>query len=506
MRSSESNLGASGSVVQEQKKEIDFFSAVGTHPNLTPSPSSGNGGEALLRQEPVELHSGTKYAMPVETHILTSSTERRRKDKVHIKSYVDSGPVPPNPPQTNLLKNSGAHGSPDSPINLENILSQAVFGKELVHDRTPPRLANLDRILKQTIASVEARQPRTTLVDAETVRNILHPMPGGNPASFRQPVTEQSESNFVHIATRREKHPVNSVSTLTEEQMQLQSFKKSQTDKNSEELASRQKDIVIETVSNPQRINGLKGQPSSSCNGQFARLEFTYEVLKSENLLPEDKEIIGKIRALNPNEKKKIILYENNYKYALKIFQDCASIIKAKAPHFWGIVGEKQRKLTYVHNHTKKLWEHRGAWLEFWKKKTKINLETEIPLKSKKKMEKLLLVFLFYVEMIEAVLPLEGHDPNFLESAIEFYQAYRRKEQGDDASKFAKVHYNTLLWRILTDWIPKSGRLYASKTFLRVKEDQNSKNFQVFFNRLFCLSIENFNKKILEGSLMFHQE
>ncbi|OAV91969.1 hypothetical protein PTTG_27822 [Puccinia triticina 1-1 BBBD Race 1] len=344
MRSSESNLGASGSVVQEQKKEIDFFSAVGTHPNLTPSPSSGNGGEALLRQEPVELHSGTKYAMPVETHILTSSTERRRKDKVHIKSYVDSGPVPPNPPQTNLLKNSGAHGSPDSPINLENILSQAVFGKELVHDRTPPRLANLDRILKQTIASVEARQPRTTLVDAETVRNILHPMPGGNPASFRQPVsargtplvpnpqpdnrarlllipavsshrTEQSESNFVHIATRREKHPVNSVSTLTEEQMQLQSFKKSQTDKNSEELASRQKDIVIETVSNPQRINGLKGQPSSSCNGQFARLEFTYEVLKSENLLPEDKEIIGKIRALNPNEKKKIILYENNYNH-----------------------------------------------------------------------------------------------------------------------------------------------------------------------------------------------
>ncbi|WAQ81409.1 hypothetical protein PtA15_1A750 [Puccinia triticina] len=469
------NLGSGGSAVQEQKREIDFLSTLGTHPNPTPSPSSGNWGETHPREVPTEAHSGTKR--PFETHLPTPSTKRRKQDEIQ------------NQPQTIDLLRNLEHGPPD-PQTFDDILHKAVYDTKSVLNQAQ-RVLNSRRItelLERAVKYVETLKPRTTPVHVQNGGHFVPPMPG-NPASFRQPVfvhgtphvpdptsddmagrlsnilavsshraQRHSDSASVQVANQRNKRRIIFADTRTEQQRQLPALKTSRTDRTHEgsslrsnpknlddslanlifnRLASRQKEIAKEPVENPQLDISLASQPSSSRNDQFTRLEFTHDVLEARRWLSEDQDIIAKIKAFNPNENK-LVIYEKDYggkNGAVEMFLSCYYRTRNGASEFREMMGNKARRTAFYQQHFRKLMEKRLEWITFWNQKTKLNLKTDAPIQTggQRKKDRLGLVFLFYVEMIDSILPKsqgitsDEHNSNILESAFENFETFLRE-------------------------------------------------------------------------------
>ncbi|WAR52290.1 hypothetical protein PtB15_1B731 [Puccinia triticina] len=506
------------------------------HPKLNLSPSSGSWGRTLLRDDHTAAHSGTQRANAValDNQIPASSTKKRKEDKIQ------------NPPQTiDLLKNWRAHRLPDPSTNFDETQQQVVLGTKHVRNRALNELDGhrLTEISGQTAMYLGAREPLTTPVHDGNGINFLHPMPG-SPVNFRQPVfargtllvpnpnlykrlsmptisshrARQSDSASVQVAIRKTKRPINFADTHANKR-QLTTLEMSRTDSTYEGsslrpkpnnvvdsvvnpsstngLASRQKEIVTEPVRNPQPATALESLPSSTRNAHFRRLEFTHEVLETRSPLSEDKPIIDEIKAFNPT-KKKLVIYENEYDDAFVLFGKCYELIRDKAQNFKAKYGKKTKKAAYLQDHFNKLRDNRTKWIDFWNQRAKLNLVNRVDPapQSIKRMERLCLIFLFYVEMIDVVLPKSqgisfDEHPNCLEIAFNSFQRYWMKHKGP---KMSNDHDSTLIWKILCTWIRKSGRHDVQENFLQDRYRRTI--FQVFFNKLFCLSIENFNSKI----------
>ncbi|OAV93577.1 hypothetical protein PTTG_27266 [Puccinia triticina 1-1 BBBD Race 1] len=376
-----SNWLACGSAGHEQTKEFHLFSKSDSRPPL----SSGN-WEGIRLRDPPGAHSRTKHGMPLEPHIQTPSTKRRKEDEIRMESYVDPGS--PNAPQTIDLFKLEMLQSPDPSTNLDKIPIPVVFGAKLVHSPTPdkPAANRHEPMIQADLAPHGETQPPSTPVHEENARNSFHQMPG-NPASIEGNLEEPLQQSESARGTTLSPNPTpDKTARLDEQAMQaVSSHRAERSGSSSVQIEGQAKNLpldpstlpikkrklrVLETIAtddtvegsslhsdpknvddslptpiiqnrassrqkkmrkatkDPHRTEALESQPSSSRDGQFTRVKFTYEVLQEENPLPEDGKFIRQLKKLCPDEKKEIVIYESSHKKAFKRFQKCVNIMK----------------------------------------------------------------------------------------------------------------------------------------------------------------------------------
>ncbi|KAA1086044.1 hypothetical protein PGT21_030539 [Puccinia graminis f. sp. tritici] len=153
---------------------------------------------------------------------------------------------------------------------------------------------------------------------------------------------------------------------------------------------------------------------------------------------------------------------------------------------------------------------HHQLWLEFWERKTGMDLNYlgEKKHNKFKKMREGFPVFLFYVDMIDTILNVPLLDPSqskyehkssVLRLAIEKYEEYRGSHELERAqasyaqgSRLSRKKFDAplepIVWHMLDFWIANSGRIELIE--LRESErTSRSQGFKRFFNTLFRLSI-----------------
>ncbi|EFP83311.2 uncharacterized protein PGTG_09264 [Puccinia graminis f. sp. tritici CRL 75-36-700-3] len=399
---------------------------------------------------------------------------------VHIGDKRKFSSIDPGHPNQAMLRNFGnpiqspvvhkVHPISGASASLEELLQQAVLSRSTTILPTPKSasLVKLDEILMQVVSSHGATQSHST------------------------PVQRENESIALPNSGLADVH--------TEDQIQVPAVHERRTDK----TPKKSSETVRESTSTPKKINTLSSQPSSSRNSQFYRLEFTHEVLGTSDPLSEDKMVIPEIRKLNPkgldkiNPKKvdtqnpeqvdnpnpnkniEIVIYERNYKRALKIMKKCDSIMKLHTSiELKAKYSKKTPRRSYVEAYYSKLWQNSTAWIAFWNKRTStIDFEKAIP-QGPERLKKVFFLFLFYAEMIGTIFPkvegksLDENDSTFLETAIEIFRMihnpnhdpklkmskdelleYLIRTEGDEIlGTLHDDNLTTLVWRCLKIWI-----------------------------------------------------
>jgi hypothetical protein len=273
--------------------------------------------------------------------------------------------------------------------------------------------------------------------------------------------------------------------------------------------AFEHKEIAADNDANPKNRNSLACKPSSDHYRQFLRLEFDYETLRACNKLSEDQMIILEIQKLSPG--RRMIIQEANFQDALGLFKNCYQIMTKQSPC------ELRRKFPttnprryYFKIHFNVLWDNEAVWFSFWDQRAdSVGLQLAFPTQQTNstnfmRLRKLSLIFLYYAAMIDSIIPkteersssLYNHNSEFFQSAIDIIQTIKNsREDFLDLDGF--TNYNKTLWSLLKIWLDKSGRENVRSFFF--SNHHSAQIFQIFFTKIFCLSIERYNEKLLRN-------
>jgi hypothetical protein len=467
-------------------------------PSSSSPPSLNRGGKLLgvnlLSHLSGELRNGPRI-VPYEIHIQNPSNERTREAEFSMTFSVHSESRKTTE-TLDLLKAFGRYPTQDSAANLAEIPGQAA---------SPEKTMQID----------ESRVP------VENKRRILSIDPAHTPQDSSKTFENQIQAP---VTKKPRMTPDASASFDKKLESDVSSDRAARIDRTPVQIEKmvEPEGIVTGIGPNLQGDIALESQPSNNGDDNLLRLEFTHEILKTHNPLIEDILVIEEIKKLN--EHPKIYISESNFNNALKIIGKSARIMKRDGPieirSRYPHCNPKSPRNCYVESQFETLINNNDAWIAFWNQRTKINLEKVIPKKTPK-FKKVFPLFLFYVEMIDAIFPkIEGtspneHDEKLLESAIKVIQTIQRRNltkqeliksqvaiTGHDILTNVGHGLNTLLWRCLKVWIHKSGRQNTLETFCNSTQIMN---FEIFINKIFCLSIENFHIKLLKRSASFHQ-
>ncbi|POW00739.1 hypothetical protein PSTT_12948 [Puccinia striiformis] len=513
--------------------------------NSSPStpPAGASWGEGSRRRARKESHSGTELLIPTETHMRIPPNKRRKEDELPEKISDDVDHRPHDPPETlDLLKGFGKDPIPKAPANLDEMLRDAVLSTTptLSHRQKSDNAASLDNILSQAVRSHRATQDNVISsplpIALQDKRNHL-----SIGLSITPPTQEfhfKTLDNHILAPVVQNKDPRPESSTKLDEILRNALFSHDRTrlsGKNPvqvEQASPHPQNVMTsriigdllsqpvtpsKSISYPNKIPTKTGTTSTNVNplvlatsrgndGRSMRLEFTHEVLEAPNPLLEDPLVIELIKKLNKKETEtKIMIDESNFDEAFRIITECDVLMKKHTPIDLAIsFPVKQPRKYYIYLQSLKMWDNRWAWYKFWNRRiTSIDVEKmEIPQQTKK-LKKVFLLFLFYVEMIDSIFPqnkVEGMSPNehtseLLKSAIQVFQMIDQNkieimdtfndqglEIGEEVKKLkgfevqingrkisgkSRDKVNPTLWKCLAIWIDRSGRDSLSKTYLQ---------------------------------------
>ncbi|KAI9625638.1 hypothetical protein H4Q26_016176 [Puccinia striiformis f. sp. tritici PST-130] len=292
--------------------------------------------------------------------------------------------------------------------------------------------------------------------------------------------------------------------------------------------------IPTNTGITSSNVNPLVLQNPRGNGERSMRLEFTHEVLEGPHPLLEDPLLIELIKKLNKKEiETKIMIDGSNFKEAFRVIKECDYLMKKYTPIDLAIrfpVSKPRRYYIFVQS--SKMWENRWAWYRFWNQRiTSINVEKMETNQQAGNLKRVFLLFLFYVEMIDSIFPhnnVEGsftneHNSELLKSAIQIFRMNNQNKDevthtfdqgletegevkklngygvqitGKKISGNLRDTVNPMLWKSLAIWINGTGRDSLKKKYLRTAHTWSI--FQAFCNKIFCLSIDNFNRIISE--------
>ncbi|KAI7942683.1 hypothetical protein MJO28_012710 [Puccinia striiformis f. sp. tritici] len=288
----------------------------------------------------------------------------------------------------------------------------------------------------------------------------------------------------------------------------------------------KQQEVVSAIGSIPNSHNQHVIQTSRTGYHQALRLHFGYDVLETRNSLIEDPIIIAAMKEFQQGEK--LIIEESKFEAALIMFRYCAKILSVHARHDLRhrYPGNDPRK-TYIAGCYKIYLGKYAHWLAFWKDITQNNL-TDVNSQKSRRAEELRLLFLYYVKMIDTIIPdpkNEGvdspeHNSELFRKAIEIFEKIHTTpnlsadqleivQEGYKKPRLAPLRDThgqcaNILWRWLRVWIDNSGRDYLRNNFF--KDYYTTKSSQVFFNKIFCLSIVHYNERILDYPFKIHHQ
>ncbi|KAI7942685.1 hypothetical protein MJO28_012712 [Puccinia striiformis f. sp. tritici] len=207
------------------------------------------------------------------------------------------------------------------------------------------------------------------------------------------------------------------------------------------------------------------------------------------------------------------------------MFIRCSKILSAQAQldvkHSLTYPGKEPRR-NYIDACYKVYLQKDTDWLAFWKEITRNNFTGTNPQKSRR-VDNLLLLFLYHVKMIDTIIPdpknkvidAPEYNSKLFGKAIEIFEKIHNPpnrsadqliivQEGFKQARLAPLEstdgqYVNILWRWLRVWIDNSGRDYLRNNFF--KDYYTSRSSQVFFNKIFCLSIVNYNQRLLDNSI-----
>ncbi|KAH9473818.1 hypothetical protein Pst134EA_000882 [Puccinia striiformis f. sp. tritici] len=254
------------------------------------------------------------------------------------------------------------------------------------------------------------------------------------------------------------------------------------------------------------------------------RLEFSYGVLVTQNSedrnsLVEDQVIIDKIKDFSQMED--FIIKKSRFNDAFTMFAECLGTFKEQSALDlkYKYPGRSPREV-YLFTCFNECWKNSAGWFTYWR--ITQDIMSSINPRKSVQVERLLLLYLSYVNMIDKTIPRpadEGldaleHDSKLFETAIDIFRRITNPAHGDTEltiieddfkprSRQAPLRdmsasYKTLLWRWLKVWILNSGRDYLRINFFY--NHYSNQAFLSFFNKLFCLSIKGNNRRLLESS------
>ncbi|KAI9621617.1 hypothetical protein H4Q26_015625 [Puccinia striiformis f. sp. tritici PST-130] len=467
--------------------EVDFLSKIGTgqddfHPDS--STTFGDWSPVDGRAKP-HLQLDDALDEPHATHIRTSLPQSNREDPLCVNSHSHFRPQ--DPPQTLYLLHALERGSrPDTSAQAEDTLRQTMVAcRPTQTNKDPVQVGNGRNHLPTTAHVRTGRKINTSGNQA------------GCPYSKKMRVTTLPSTGH-------------------------SSSQPATTDNNE----FKQQEVVSAIGSIPNSHNQHVIQTSRTGYHQALRLHFGYDVLETRNSLIEDPIIIAAMKEFQQGEK--LIIEESKFEAALIMFRYCAKILSVHARHDLRhrYPGNDPRK-TYIAGCYKIYLGKYAHWLAFWKDITQNNL-TDVNSQKSRRAEELRLLFLYYVKMIDTIIPdpkNEGvdspeHNSELFRKAIEIFEKIHTTpnlsadqleivQEGYKKPRLAPLRDThgqcaNILWRWLRVWIDNSGRDYLRNNFF--KDYYTTKSSQVFFNKIFCLSIVHYNERILDYPFKIHHQ
>ncbi|KAI9616006.1 hypothetical protein H4Q26_011258 [Puccinia striiformis f. sp. tritici PST-130] len=262
---------------------------------------------------------------------------------------------------------------------------------------------------------------------------------------------------------------------------------------------------------------------------KFDRLVFNANVFEDSSLMATDsmhadkigrmssviKDLPEKILTLD-NRRENIGAFMNRFVYG-RPFGDS----EAEPPRGGArlLEGERQNaRQGFWMESIKALFNFKEEWLEFWEKRSGLDLHISFP-KIERDMfldnTNLFALYLFYVDMIDVVTE-KNHDSakerDLFERATAAFQKFRtteffqarikaqfcnvKKKKGvGRTQQFIKHNPKSVLWYYLEYWL--SLPVHQHNPSIRRRRDAL---FKGFFNDVFSYSIKNFHKRLLEAS------
>ncbi|KAI7946567.1 hypothetical protein MJO29_011094 [Puccinia striiformis f. sp. tritici] len=198
-----------------------------------------------------------------------------------------------------------------------------------------------------------------------------------------------------------------------------------------------------------------------------------------------------------------------NFQTAAKIFE------KIQKHHFGSIACENARfrgfSRALIRKRLAELSQNQDQWFKFWERRSGIHFEEELKGKALPAKEKTLLVwFLFYVDMVNTIIPstksvqtLKTHKLELFQDALKIFQDFKDNDQVykntdiEDETKFMD-NGASLTWSCIYLWLSK-GERSDLESLASSRGAGKHRGFKNFFDIIFKLTSGSLNHKTKPG-------
>ncbi|KAI7946563.1 hypothetical protein MJO29_011090 [Puccinia striiformis f. sp. tritici] len=240
---------------------------------------------------------------------------------------------------------------------------------------------------------------------------------------------------------------------------------------------------------------------TSNSEPKIESLDFDLDTIVAEGASQDMKEVLRMaFQSSNLVVGNKIVL----------TFEDAKKVL-ARLPHRIHVDQSKDFSSGLIQKMMIELIKNQEQWFKFWERRSGINFEKELNGKvSHGRERKLLVCFLFHVDMIDTIIPpsklvttLKHHKERLFRDALTIFQHFKDSDPVyvnidiENTTNFMKK-CTSLTWRCIYLWISKGERSDLESLALR-QGGSEDKSFKIFFNMIFKLTSGSLNDKLKPG-------
>ncbi|KAH9470327.1 hypothetical protein Pst134EA_007593 [Puccinia striiformis f. sp. tritici] len=243
------------------------------------------------------------------------------------------------------------------------------------------------------------------------------------------------------------------------------------------------------------------------------RFRFTEAILRDKRTLKRyDNQVNAVIDILRKFYRGELLMSEDEFKSIyIRFHGPTVSRSQKRKSDYVGEKGNHADRAIIVQNKRLKFNENKEIWYDYWETQTNINFKRFLPYIRLGLMKELFPLFLFYVDMIRTIVPrpqdqkgldytkeLEEATISYLNFA-EFVTKNAPIDKADllftnlDESFNSRHSYHSTLWSFLEFWMQEHRPTLLQENY--GSWDKIHPAAKIFFNNVFCSSIENLSEK-----------
>lgn len=276
----------------------------------------------------------------------------------------------------------------------------------------------------------------------------------------------------------------------------------------------------------------------------FERLDFDSEVFARNIMLTtayEQEKRQALISLANFSPKRRLFINEDDIKGADEIFRALrGKSMKTKFARAKRGPVEKDHqpnrniKRDMIRESKQKFFDKLSQWFVFWAERTGKKILAEVRTVPALPRSKLVGLYLFYIEMINEIIPpnktnVDDHQSGeLILEALKIFEKFEWKSNKMYGKSSNQKAFDQVLWNFLENWLRNTKRQKLKDIFIRKqgqdilnKYDQDTKGkrkqskinrmavkklAKSFFNDVFCYSIDSLNEKIRSINVKFQQK